>query len=94
LPPKSVTEFEDVPSHDEFEPGDDGFGRESSGQFVGPEECGDSLKGVVRIYVCVHRYGVTHEESGVWWQLRESFKAFDQLEGAGNKGRQFSNQRL
>jgi hypothetical protein len=42
-----IAKFENVETHDELEPVDDGFCWEAFGEFVGPEECSDFFKGVI-----------------------------------------------
>jgi hypothetical protein len=85
LLPKSITKLEYIPVHDQFKPGDNGIGRESSGQFVGAEECSDCLQGMIRVYVCVHRHGIKHEKLGMQWKLWQSVKALFQLKRAGDE---------
>jgi hypothetical protein len=54
LPPVGVAEHKNVPSHDQFESRDDGFGGQSNGKIVVEQEEGNFLEGVIGIYFSIH----------------------------------------
>lgn len=58
------------------------------------QECGNTFKGMVHVYVSIHRHGVKHKQMSINQELGQPVKVLFQLEGAGDEGRELVDKGL